>query len=544
MSQINPGVGAGGSAGSVTNDGTFATPARQDTGNATLASIDTKIDALTTPSDTQPISAASLPLPTGAATAANQTTGNTSLSTIATNTTGIATSANQTNGTQQSKITDGTNVAGVLAGDSGLNGVVVASGTKTYTFTTSTPGAQTILPNTNVAGYSWIEVVYTSVGSGLALTGQFSTVSGGTYLGANTWAQQNGILTGGLGASSGIIYNGPVKGNFFQIAVSALTSGTFTGTVTLRAVTPAIGSISAAQSGTWTIGASTATGSAVPANAFYTGINGGGNLTGWAGASDNADTVAETSTANRGVTVSRNTIYNGTSWDRGRSIVNATNSTGIGITAVGLVAQFDDTSPTAITENQFGNIRMSANRNLYGTIRDAAGNERGANVTAANALVVDGTALTQPVSIAGNQSVNNAQIAGNTISTGVGTSGTGTQRVVQANDTGRTLVSASGSASSSGNNTLVAAGTNRLKVYAFTLSTTSTTAVTCKFQTGAGGTDLWSVVLQAPTGTSTGANLVVQPPAWLFATASATLLNLNLSSANAVQWSVSYFDEA
>lgn len=43
---------------------------------------------------------------------------------------------------------------------------------------------------------------------------------------------------------------------------------------------------------------------------------------------------------------------------------------------------------------------------------------------------------------------------------------------------------------------------------------------------------------------SGGANLSVPAPDWLFATASATLLNLNLSSANAVHWSVSYYDEA
>ena len=140
--------------------------------------------------------------------------------------------------------------------------------------------------------------------------------------------------------------------------------------------------------------------------------------------------------------------------------------------------------------------------------------------------------------------INNAQIAGNTISTDVGASGNGTQRVVIANSAGRALQSKSGSASSSGNNTLIAAGTNRLKIFAFTLSTTSTTAVTVKFQDGASGTDLWSVILQAPSSVSTGANLAVTPPAFLFATSSATLLNLNLSSANAVQWSVSYFDEA
>lgn len=82
-------------------------------------------------------------------------------------------------------------------------------------------------------------------------------------------------------------------------------------------------------------------------------------------------------------------LFNGTNYDRGRSIINSTNSTGTGIQAVGNLAQFDDVSPTSITENQFGNLRMSANRNAYQTIRDAAGNERGANVTASNELLVN-----------------------------------------------------------------------------------------------------------------------------------------------------------
>lgn len=148
------------------------------------------------------------------------------------------------------------------------------------------------------------------------------------------------------------------------------------------------------------------------------------------------------------------------------------------------------------------------------------------------------------VTIQSNASVNIAQIAGTTTSVNTGTVDAGTQRVVQANGAGKTIKSASGSASTSGNNTLVAAGTNKLKVFAFSLSTSSTTAITCKFQDGASGTDLWSVILQAPTSVSTGANLAVSPPAWLFNTSAATLLNLNLSSANAVQWSVSYFEEA
>lgn len=53
-----------------------------------------------------------------------------------------------------------------------------------------------------------------------------------------------------------------------------------------------------------------------------------------------------------------------------------------------LAGVFDDVTPTAITENSFGFLRMSANRNLFGTIRDAAGNERGANVNASNEMLV------------------------------------------------------------------------------------------------------------------------------------------------------------
>ena len=61
-------------------------------------------------------------------------------------------------------------------------------------------------------------------------------------------------------------------------------------------------------------------------------------------------------------------------------------------------AFFDDVTPDSVDEGDIGALRMSANRNLYATLRDAAGNERGVNVTAGNALTVDGSATTQPVS--------------------------------------------------------------------------------------------------------------------------------------------------
>lgn len=59
-----------------------------------------------------------------------------------------------------------------------------------------------------------------------------------------------------------------------------------------------------------------------------------------------------------------NVIYNGTTLDMMREVVNATNSTGTGITAVGMLAQLDDVTPTAISENSFGNVRMSTDRML------------------------------------------------------------------------------------------------------------------------------------------------------------------------------------
>lgn len=78
-----------------------ATAAKQDTGNATLASVLSALGATLVVNGsavTQPVSAASLPLPTGAATAARQDTGNASLATIVANTGSAATAARQDTG--------------------------------------------------------------------------------------------------------------------------------------------------------------------------------------------------------------------------------------------------------------------------------------------------------------------------------------------------------------------------------------------------------------------------------------------------------------
>lgn len=78
---------------------------------------------------------------------------------------------------------------------------------------------------------------------------------------------------------------------------------------------------------------------------------------------------------------------------------------------------FDDTAPNAVTENNAAAPRMSGNRVPYSILRDAAGNERGANVTAGNALVVDGSAVTQPISSAELTSIDGKLVGPSSTST-------------------------------------------------------------------------------------------------------------------------------
>lgn len=52
--------------------------------------------------------------------------------------------------------------------------------------------------------------------------------------------------------------------------------------------------------------------------------------------------------------------------------------------------EFDDSSPDSVDEGDAGAARMSSRREVYTQIRDAAGNERGANVNASNQLAIAG----------------------------------------------------------------------------------------------------------------------------------------------------------
>lgn len=79
-------------------------------------------------------------------------------------------------------------------------------------------------------------------------------------------------------------------------------------------------------------------------------------------------------------------------------------------TAVGIsAAEVDDTGTSPVTENSAGALRMSVRRELYNQIRDAAGNERGANVNASNALLTAQTgAIPAGTNLIGKVAADNA----------------------------------------------------------------------------------------------------------------------------------------
>lgn len=267
--------------------------------------------------------------------------------------------------TGQIQITDGTNKANILKSDgtaAGQNSLLTSSSfMEKAALSTASVTNNDLQASLDVSNYAWFSIQITGTWTGTV-----------TFQGSNDNSNFNSVsvrdVSSGSAFSTTTTSNGtfsaPTQFRYLRVRVTTGGTGTVTGVLELYGITRASMSNVIGQGGTWTVGANSATGSAVPANAFYSGLNdNSGNLVGAKANFANLNTAA-------------------------------------GIAASGLAAVFDDVSPQAVTENSFGAVRMSTNRNLYQTIRDAAGNERGVNVTAGNALTVDASATTQPVSYA------------------------------------------------------------------------------------------------------------------------------------------------
>lgn len=104
---------------------------------------------------------------------------------------------------------------------------------------------------------------------------------------------------------------------------------------------------------------------------------------------------------------------------------------------------------------------------------------------------------------------------------------------------GKTLKTAPVSASSSGDNTIVAAVTSRrIKVIAFLMQAVGTT-VTAKWKDGASVDLTGGLLFNAREGVTAS----VDAPSWLFATTAGNALVLNLDAAQAVTGFVTYFED-
>lgn len=384
---------------------------------------------------------------------------------------------------------------------------------------------------------------------GSAVTQPVSAASLPLPSGASTAAKQPALGTAGTPSADVITVQGVTSMTALKVDGSAVTQPV-SGTVTANAGSGTFAASAASlplPSGASTAAKQPALGTAGTASADVITVQGVASMTALkVDGSAVTQPVSGTVTANIGTSGSLALDATLTGGTQKTKIVDTGGTNVATVSAAGAVK----VDGSAVTQPVSGTVSITSNSavnvaQIAGTATDTNSGTKSAG-TIRVVIATDQPQLTNKLLVTpdANSAVNVAQINGVAPSMGVGATGTGVQRVVQANDQGKTLVSTGGSASSSGNNTLVAAGTNKLKVYGFSLSTTSTTAVTCIFQSGAGGTELWRVLLQAPSNVNTGANLIVTPPAYIFATASATLLNLNLSGAQTVHWSVAYFDEA
>src|SRR5271165_3908794 len=303
-----------------------------------------------------PISAASLPLPAGAATSANQTTEITALATLEANQTngtqvtsitgtlplptGAATAANQTNGSQETQIVQGGNTATVsAAGALTVNGSAVTQPVSAASLPLPAGASTSALQTTGNTTLSNIQANQTN-GT------QVTTVSGTLPLptGAATAALQSNVQSSlGTSATTAITVQGSPSGVNIPVAINSSITVPISGVVIADIKDSAGLSLNSNGAGALTIAGITAAGSGASSGLVTVQGNASGTPVPISGTVSASGTVAATQS--------------------GTWTVQPGNTA--------------NTTPWLTTINQGGNS---------------------ATVTASNALKVDGSAVTQPVS--------------------------------------------------------------------------------------------------------------------------------------------------
>ena len=146
---------------------------------------------------------------------------------------GLALDATQTNGSQQTKLTDGTNIANVLKSDgtaAGQNAQLVAPAYKEVGSLTAGALNADLVPSTDVSGYSTFALQIAGTFSGtLTLQGSNDNTNFTPVYG--TWANNSQPVS--VMTNTGII-SGSCNFRYFRVRMTAYTSGTATGTLELK----------------------------------------------------------------------------------------------------------------------------------------------------------------------------------------------------------------------------------------------------------------------------------------------------------------------
>jgi hypothetical protein len=192
------------------------------------------------------------------------------------------------------------------------------------------------------------------------------------------------------------------------------------------------------------------------------------------------------------------------------------------------------------------------------------------------ALKVDGSAVTQPVSVADGSAVTigsktdakstatdttsvsmmqvlkqisaSVQAPPSQAVTNAGTFAT--QATLQAGSAlvgnvghGKTIKTVSGSLTAD-TDVIAAVTSKRIKVIAYRMTNTGTSANAAIFKSnGTGGTEVWREFLQGASGAPMGVQMTMPAPSWIFATAAGEKLTLDVGNTDTVHYSITYFDD-
>lgn len=298
------------------------------------------------------------------------------------------------------KVGDGTNTVNVLKSDgtaAGQSSLLTGSAYLDVSFTTTTVQA---VGTTDVANYSWVSVHITSQGTSSTVNFQGSNdninwVS--VVMSAN--ASQSNAMTSS--ETSVAIRDGPLHFRYFRLNVTGISAGTTAGVIHFSALptAPHTMGVGAQQISTWTVqpgntanttpwlvtataagdvaSGATDSGNPVKAGAVYestpvtyttgqrttlhTGTRGSlavqlslpdsSTAVSFSGA---ADGTANPSVASRFEVINRNTLYNGTTWDRMYSASAVAGTTGTGLLGAGILG-FDGTNYQRLKTDTSGN---------------------------------------------------------------------------------------------------------------------------------------------------------------------------------------------